>query len=183
MKSIIFICLIVLGTSIFAVGQEKEVKVERHLLSVYFIPLKMSYELGFGKSNTVELGGGLNGVTWFDEYDQIRFEVAPFAEAYFKNYYNLDKRHGKDKRTDLNSGNYWGLFARYRFKPIAGDVDDVRFNSIFIAPVWGFQRNYKSHFSLGMDFGLGIGFNDQGSYFSPVIRLKLGFVLLARGQK
>ena len=186
MKRIIFLCFIVLSTSIFVYGQSEEVKVEKHLLSVYFIPLKISYELGIGKSNTVELGGGLNGVTWIEnngDFDQFRFGIAPFAEAYFKNYYNLDKRYSKGKRTASNSGNYWGLFARYRFEPIAGDTDDTRFNSIFIAPVWGFQRNYRSHFSLGMDLGFGVGFNNGGSYFSPVVRLKLGFVLFSKAGK
>ena len=83
----------------------------------------------------------------------------------------------------MNSGNYWGIFARYRFNPIAGDTDDERFKSAFIAPVWGFQRNYNSNFSLGMDLGFGVGFNDYGSYFSPIIRLKIGFVLLSNKRK
>ena len=180
MKRLLFISLIVLCASLFAYRQSEEVKVERSLLSVYFIPLKMSYEQGIGKYNTLELGGGLNGVTWIDEYDQFRFSIAPFAEAYFKNYYNLEKRHADGKRTAMNSGNYWGIYARYRFDPIAGDIDDERFKSTFIAPVWGFQRNYKSNFSLGMDFGLGVGFNNYGAYFSPLIRLKLGFVLFSK---
>jgi hypothetical protein len=183
MKRIIFLCLIVISTSIFVYGQSDEVKVERSLLSVYFIPLKISYEQGIGKSNTLELGVGLNGVTWLDEYDQFRFGIAPFTEAYFKNYYNLDKRNSKGKRTACNSGNYWGILARYRFNPITGDTDDERFKSTFIAPVWGFQRNYNSNFSLGMDFGFGVGFNNYGSYFSPVIRLKVGFVLLSHQGK
>jgi len=183
MKRLFFLSLVVLSTSIFAYGQTDEVKVERSLLSVYFIPLKMSYEQGIGKSNTLEFGGGINGVTWMDEQNQFRFGIAPFAEAYFKNYYNFEKRHSKGKRTAMNSGNYWGIFARYRFNPIAGDTDDERFQSAFIAPVWGFQRNYNSNFSLGMDFGFGVGFNDYGSYFSPVIRLKLGFVLLSHKGK
>jgi hypothetical protein len=186
MKRIIFLSLMILSSTLFAFGQPEEVKVERSLLSVYFIPLKISYEQGIGKSNTLEIGGGLNAVTWLEnngDFDEFRFGVAPFAEATFRNYYNLEKRHAKGKRTAMNSGNYWGLHARYRFEPIAGDTDDERFNSIFIAPVWGFQRNYGSHFSLGMDFGLGAGFNSYGAYFSPVIRLKLGFVLLSYAGK
>jgi len=180
MKRITLLILMVLSTTLFAFGQTDEAKVERSLLSVYFIPLKISYEQGLGKSNTIEIGGGLNGVSWLEnngDFDEFRFGVAPFAETTFRNYYNLDKRQGKGKRTAMNSGNYWGIQARYRFAPIAGDTDDERFNTFFIAPVWGFQRNYNSHFSLGMDFGFGAGFNNYGTYLSPVIRLKLGFVL------
>ena len=186
MKRITLLSLMVLSSSFFAYGQSEEPKVERSLLSVYFIPLKISYEQGLGKSNTLEIGGGLNGVSWLEntgDFDDFRFGIAPFAEATFRNYYNLEKRQSKGKRTAMNSGNYWGIHARYLFEPIAGDTGDSQFSSVFIAPVWGFQRNYNSHFSLGMDFGMGIGFNDSDAYFSPVIRLKLGFVLFSTAGK
>ena len=182
MKRITLLILMALSCTLFAFGQPEEAKVERSLLSVYFIPLKISYEQGLGKSNTLELGGGLNGVTWLEntgDFDEFRFGVVPFVETTFRNYYNLEKRQEKGKRTAMNSGNYWGIHARYHFEPIAGDTDDDRFNSVFIAPVWGFQRNYNSHFSLGMDFGLGVGFNGNDAYFGPLIRLKLGFVLFS----
>ena len=183
MKRLIFLSLIVLCSSFGIRGQTEEVRVERSLLSAYFIPLKLSYEQGIGKSNTIELGGGLTGVSWMDKYDQFHWGIAPFAEGYFKNYYNLDKRSAKGKRTVKNSGNYWGLYSRYRFKPLEGDTDDVQFNSIFLAPVWGFQRNYGSNFSLGMDFGAGAGFNSEGAYFGLVVKLKLGFVLFSYAGK
>jgi hypothetical protein len=182
MKRIIFLCFIVLGTSIFVYGQSEEVKVEKSLLGVYFIPLKLSYEQGIGKSNTVELSGGLDGVSWF-ENDEFKFGLAPFAEGYFKSYYNLEKRHRNGRRTEMNSGNYWGLMARYNFPAISGDDSEERFRSFFVAPVWGFQRNYSSHFSLGMDLGFGVGFNQDNAYFSPVVRLKLGFVLFSHAGK
>ena len=146
----------------------------------------LSYEQGLGKSNTLEIGGGLNGVSWLEDagdFDDFRFGLAPFAEATFRNYYNLEKRQSKGKRTAMNSGNYWGIHARYLFEPIAGDTGDSQFSSVFIAPVWGFQRNYNSHFSLGMDFGLGVGFNNSDAYFSPLVRLKLGFVLFSHAGK
>lgn len=186
MKRITLLSLMVLSTSLFAFGQPEEVRVEKSLLSVYFIPLKISYEHGIGKTNTLEIAGGLTGVSWMEstgDFDEFQFGIAPFAEATFRNYYNLDKRQGKGKRTAMNSGNYWGIHARYLFDPIAGDFNDKQLNSIFIAPVWGFQRNYNSHFSLGMDFGLGVGFNNNDAYFSPLVRLKLGFVLFAHSRK
>jgi hypothetical protein len=182
MKKVIFLSAIILGISSIALGQSEEARVERSLLSVYFIPLKVSYEHGLGKSNTVELAGGLDGIAWM-ENDEFRFGLAPFAEGYFKNFYNLDKRQAKGKRTETNSGNYWGIMARYNFPAVSGDESDERFKSFFIAPVWGFQRNYRSNFSLGMDFGVGAGFNEYGSYISPVIRLKLGFVLFSNAGK
>ncbi len=117
MKRITLLSLMVLSSSFFAFGQSEEPKVERSLLSVYFIPLKISYEQGLGKSNTLEIGGGLNGVTWLEntgDFDEFRFGIAPFAEASFRNYYNLEKRQRKGKRTAMNSGNYWGIHARYR---------------------------------------------------------------------
>lgn len=186
MKRITLLSLMVLSSSFFAFGQSEEPKVERSLLSVYFIPLKISYEQGLGKSNTLEIGGGLNGVSWLEDagdFDDFRFGIAPFAETTFRNYYNLEKRQSKGKRTAMNSGNYWGIHARYLFEPIAGDTGDAQFSSFFIAPVWGFQRNYNSHFSLGMDFGMGVGFNNSDAYFSPLVRLKLGFVLFSHAGK
>jgi hypothetical protein len=186
MKRITLLIMTVLSCTLFAFGQPEEAKVEQSLLSIYFIPLKITYEQGLGKSNTLEIGGGLTGVTWLEntgDFDEFRFGIAPFAETTFRNYYNLEKRQGKGKRTAMNSGNYWGIHARYNFEAIAGDTDHQQFRSFFIAPVWGFQRNYNSQFSLGMDFGLGAGFNDDGAYFSPLIRLKLGFVLFSHAGK
>jgi len=183
MKRITLFILMALSVTFFAFGQSEEAKVEKSLLSVYFIPLKITYEQGLGKSNTLEIGGGLDGATWIENsgnLDQIKFGIVPFAETTFRNYYNFEKRQSKGKRIAMNSGNYWGIHARYNFEAIAGDTDDQEFRSFFIAPVWGFQRNYNSQFSLGMDFGLGAGFNSDGAYFSPLIRLKLGFVLFSR---
>lgn len=75
-----------------AFGQTGKAKVEKSLIGVYFIPLKVSYEHGIGESNTVELSIGVSGETRF-ENDVVNFYFVPYAAVAVKNYYNLEKRY------------------------------------------------------------------------------------------
>ena len=164
---------------LFALGafaQNEEPKVSKHLVGVYVIPLKASYEIGLGNSNSLELSAGVTGSSKL-ENENLRFSLVPIAEGAYKYYYNLNKRQLKGKHTALNSGNFWGLNARYQFKAISDNGDD--FSSVFISPMWGIQRNYDSRISLGIRLGYGVVITKDNSYLSPFINFKLGFVLYA----
>ena len=158
-------------------GQNDEPGVQKSLVSLYIIPLKVSYEAGLGKSNTLQFSAGITGATKI-ENDQFKYSLVPIVEGSYKYYYNLNKRHLKGKNTDLNSGNFWGVNARYSFKSISQNGDD--FGSVFISPMWGIQRNYKSRFSLGLRLGYGVVITQENSFLNPFINIKLGFVLFAK---
>lgn len=159
---------------LFSFGQSDEQRVNKSLVGVYIIPLKASYELGIGKSNTVEFSAGLSGRAKIDA-DQFKYSLSPMFESSFKYYYNLNKRHLKGKNTAMNSGNFWGLNTRYEFKSISGNEDEI--GSLFIYPMWGIQRNYESRFSLGLRLGYGMVITKDNSFLNPFINFKLGFIL------
>ena len=178
MKRIIMLSTMVLCLVTVTFGQTENAKVEKSLIGVYFIPLKVSYEHGIGNSNTVELSIGVTGETRF-ENDVVDFYLVPYAALAVKNFYNLERRQEKGKNTTMNSGNFWGLSIKYGYKPINSTID-YGFGSIFIAPMWGIQRNYKSHFSLGLALGVGPVITSDRTYISPKINLKLGFILFSK---
>ena len=167
--------------SLVAVAQDAEPSVTpsvtRSQVSAYFIPLKVTYEHGIGQSNVIELGAGVTGDTRFVN-ETMDFRFMPFIDGSFKNYYNLEKRQQKGKFTAMNSGNYWGIGARYGF---ATTSDDVRYSDVvFVSPFWGLQRNYGSHLSLGLNLGYGVGLRDDDLYTDFYVDFKLGFVLYSR---
>lgn len=159
---------------ICAFGQNEEQSVNKSLVGIYIIPLKASYELGIGKSNTLEFSAGLSGLAKY-ETDQFKYSLSPMVEGSYKYYYNLNKRHLKGKNTAMNSGNFWGLNTGYEFKSISGNADEI--SSLFIYPMWGIQRNYKSRFSLGLRLGYGVIITKDNSFLNPFINFKLGFIL------
>ncbi len=68
-------------------GQNEEQRVNKSLVGVYIIPLKASYELGIGKSNTMEFSAGLSGLAKYDT-DQFNYSLSPMFESSYKYYYN-----------------------------------------------------------------------------------------------
>jgi hypothetical protein len=126
----------------------------------------------------VELSIGVSGETRF-ENDVVDYFFVPFAAVAVKNYYNLENRQQKEKNSAINSGNFWGISVKYGYKPILSNID-YGIGSIFVAPMWGIQRNYKNRLSLGFAFGLGPVFTSENTYINPKIDLKLGFILFSK---
>lgn len=177
-KTILVIALLFCTLSIKA--QQAGPKVKRSLLSAYILPLKIAYEQGIGDKYTTEISAGLTGFTEIRE-NNVAFVVAPVIRGDFKYFYNLEKRWEKGKNVDLNSGNFWGFATRYTFQPI-GDKNNYREiegGALFIAPMWGIQRNYPSHLSIGLNLGYGVAIAGNTVTFDPLIHFRLGFILFS----
>ena len=177
-KTIFIIALLFCTLSLKA--QQPEPKVEKSLLSAYILPLKIAYEQGIGDQYTTEISAGLTGFTEINE-NNIAFAVAPVIRGDFKHFYNLNRRWEKGKNVDRNSGNFWGLATRYTFTPIgdSNNYHEIEGGSLFIAPMWGIQRNYPSHLSLGLNLGYGVAITGSTVTFDPLIHFRLGFILFS----
>ncbi len=127
------------------------------VFKINFIPLSISYEQRLASTHTLLFEGGLGLESRFDNNtNNLNFLVHPYLDFNYRYYYNFEKRNLKGKRTIMNSGNYWGVLARFFLDPVYNTVEgDYQGPFLLIGPVWGMQRNYKSHFSLGFRLGGG----------------------------
>jgi hypothetical protein len=179
MKKIVLIAGMILLPTVSVFSQD-EPAVVKSLVSGYFIPLKFSYELGIGRDYTAGLSAGVTGISRY-ENDEFRFSLVPVLRTDLKHYYNLQKRYEKGKNTAMNSGNFWGIMARYTFEPVGGDIekDPEGWGAVFFAPMWGIQRNYKSHISLGLNLGYGVGISRNDVSLNPLVGFQIGFVFFS----
>lgn len=106
------------------------------------------------------------------------FAIAPFADAQFKRFYNLDKRARRNKVTDNNSGNFFSIRFRSRGKSIDDNFRRLADYDFAVGPTWGIQRNYGS-FHLLFDLGPQFYFDSEGNTgFWPLMpQLNIGFDL------
>ena len=159
-------------------GQDStEVKLEPWMVKMNFLPLSANFEGRLGKSISIETGAGVNAGWRFNSDGQIKYTVYPNINLMLKNYYNLEKRFNKGKRTAMNSGNYWGLNSSFAFAPIADNFDNEYRWGLAVAPVWGFQRSYPCQITWGANLGYGVHINNMESGLGPVLNLHFGFIL------
>lgn len=89
-------------------------------------------------------------------------------------YYNLSKRHRKEKRTFCNSGAYLSTELSYFF-PIAitSGIHSAHFFSL--TPYWGFRRVWN-HFLFDLSGGISYRIStNKESAITPTLRLGLGY--------
>lgn len=125
---------------------------------------------------------GLDSGIWGgDYYDKVGFLMAPVITAEPRWYYNLNKRVGKSKRIDKNSGNFLSLKTSYH--PdwfVISNHDNVRIISdLSIIPTWGIKRNLGEHFNYetGVGFGYQYVFAKQAGYGENESRLNMNIHL------
>jgi hypothetical protein len=124
---------------LFGIWVHNEVKLTNQIV--------LRSEIGFDS----EIWGG-------DNYDQTGFLMTPVITAEPRWYFNLNKRKGKSKSIDGNSGNFVSLKTSYhpdRLVISNYDNANVRTN-ISIVPTWGIRRNIGKYFNY--ETGIGIGY-------------------------
>lgn len=90
------------------------------------------------------------------------FHLDPALEMQYRHYYNAARRLSKGKRVEMNSLNYLcasfeTIFSKMRIYSENIEEKKVRaINTIGLA--WGMQRNYRKHFSLDLNLGVGYFF-------------------------
>lgn len=114
---------------------------------------KLSNE--FALRTEIGLDTGLFGS---DLYDVNGFILAPTITLEPRWYYNLNKRQGKSKRIDGNSGNFISIKTTYHpdWFVISNEDNIEVISDISIIPTWGIRRHLGNHFTY--ETGIGIGF-------------------------
>jgi len=182
MKSYNYAVFILLCLCIESSGQEKQNEQKTVPVSkITILEPGISHEFPAGKSQTFFIRGGLMTTLATDYYNDITgvlFRL--FGSTSYRVYYNFEKRFQQEKNTAGNSANYFALLVLVGSQPLNKDTDyDPQLNKGLLntGVVWGFQRNYTSHFSLDLNIGLGYVKAGTLNGISPIGELNIGFWL------
>jgi len=150
--------------------------VEDGIFKINFLPLSFSYEKRVGHFQTMMLEPGMGlDISNYNEINYINF--SPSLGIHYRYYYNINKRNFKEKRTSNNSANFVGVYAKYTvytdYADFAENQDAYKFMTF--GPVWGIQRNYRKHFSLGLLIGPAISIYPGRIALDGIFQLTLGF--------
>ena len=149
--------------------KEKEEAVQRQPESVIDIPKVtilmpgFSYEKAIGKFQTLQAYALYNVYSYSKSSGgnvQSNYYFDPTIMLSYRYYYNHDRRQGLGKVTERNTMNYIGPFAQVFFSKIpvgSNAYENTNRRAVYMfGALYGLQRNYKSHFSLDINFGLGV---------------------------
>lgn len=181
---------LIFALAIFSIGilnaqssDDGTVSVENAVQTINLLPLSYAYEGKINNNSTYYVLGGFGFNASANDFNgelEINTYLNPKLKAQYRSYYNLDSRANKGKRTETNTGNYWGGLLNVEFPPIAGDQDIESDYSVVVAPMWGLQRNTSGRFSFNLNLGYGIQVASGGVAGIPVIDMTLGFVLSSK---
>jgi hypothetical protein len=118
-------------------------------------------------------------------YEKTGFLLIPVLTAEPRWYYNLDKRMGKSKSTEGNSGNFVSLKADYHpdWFVISNYNRVETISDLIIVPTWGIRRNLGKRFNYESGIGMGCRyiFAKQAGYLKNQaevalnLHLRIGF--------
>ncbi len=88
------------------------------------------------------------------------FHLDPAIHIEYRYYYNYARRQEKNKRTDMNSMNYFNAIVDCylsKRRVASSDYDEEKLRPVYSAGIgWGFQRNFSKRFSLDYSLGPGV---------------------------
>lgn len=174
-KMITLVAAIIMFSATYAQNEQPD-GVEKVVHKINIIPITYSWEAKIAKTQTVMLQPAI-GLNWISSG-----AVVPSIQlnAFFRHYYNFNKRIAKGKRTTKNSANWVGAVMSFSFWNAAWSNNISNDDYIpywAVGPVWGIQRNYRSHFSLGITLGPTISVGNRGFRADAYVELTLGFWL------
>lgn len=156
---IILLTLTLCGLSLTAMAQNASVEQSTYGIQTGFLGIWGHQEIKL--SNLVALRTELGfdtGIWGGSYYDKTGFLLTPVITLEPRWYYNLNKRMGKSRRIDGNSGNFVSLKTSYH--PdwfVISNTDNISvISDISIIPTWGIRRNIGDHFTY--EVGIGIGY-------------------------
>ncbi|HEX5023792.1 MAG TPA: hypothetical protein VFV68_00910 [Agriterribacter sp.] len=164
-----FLLLLIASTTCFC--QDKEEWHVRDVTVASFFDPGISYEKSIGKFQTL-YAQAFAGLSFFASYSPeygIKSDVYfdPGVTLQYRYYYNFKGREARGKYTEMNSLNYVSAVVGTVFSAggiTENDYTDERRLVTMVGAVWGFQRNYRKRFSLGINVGPGLGFGKASVY-------------------
>lgn len=124
--------------------------------------IHLVHERGLSDKITLRLEAGIQ-----QQFRYISPETSPSSSYYGlrpvisvggRYYYNLDRRVEKGKRTENNSGNFFGLIARYRPDFFVYNTNEnINAVDYFNATAqWGMRRQLGRHFDFEFTAGMNL---------------------------
>ncbi|MDI9336833.1 MAG: hypothetical protein QM539_00240 [Alphaproteobacteria bacterium] len=193
----------ILFTSFQCLSQEAGKNDIENVSKITFPDFGFSYELRIAKFQSLVGKVSLSPYvflalsTMFGNNSSI--SLNPTLSLQYRKYYNFDKRHKKQKRTDFNNLNYISpiIMSRYSSNSLifpdgfSSNNTNKRYSyedfRNTIGFLWGLQRNYQKRFSFDFSAGLGINlnytrsldiYNELSNSFdasiTPIIKLSVG---------
>ena len=172
-------------------GQQEKTYNTEKVWRVNFLNPGVELELPTGNYSTfstglgIGYGGGYKDLTgtdngiFSDAHNGIIYIIAPFLDLQQKWFYNINKRIGRNKTIQNNSGNF--ISARFitRGPSIAENVTRTSDFDFAFGPTWGIQRKYGEKFHLLFDVGPQYYFDTEGNgnIFPFMFQLNLGLDL------
>lgn len=104
----------------------------------------IAWESPLGKHTSIEINAGIGYNYSYPELNTksgeggFQWQIAPFVDVQARNYYNLEKREAKGKK----SGNFLALRYLFYGPRIAGNVRANENYSMAVGPTWGIKREY-----------------------------------------
>ncbi|MCM8567839.1 hypothetical protein NE848_00480 [Gramella jeungdoensis] len=172
MKNFLFAILLLLGCN----GFSQETTNSQFSLNI--LAPSAEYELAVSPNSSIDMNLGVGFAYHKSTYSGEAYGFFPGFEAQYRYYYNFNKRGDKGLKISENSANYIaGVASITSGDPLIGDLKYASDYGGFVGPAWGLQRVYNSGFKLNLNLGLGVGFNEVTSYFTPLFGLQLGWLV------
>ncbi len=190
--------LIIFLTSEKCISQDKSEIHTENVTKITFLNPGISYERSIARLQTLYAQVFMNTSATFSYSSSLgnntKIYFDPALTIQYRYYYNGKRRFEKDKRIEMNSMNYFttvfeGVLSK---RPFVTGIEENNYrliNSLGLA--WGFQRNYKKHFSLDLFFGLAVlfakstrtyprTFQENVTQLAPMSQLNIGYWLNKR---
>ena len=168
-------------------AQEQEIYSTEKVWRINFLNPGVELELPTGDYSTFSTGIGVGyGGSYPDLTPGITYGrngfvyiIAPFIDLQQKWFYNINKRIGKERTVDNNSGNFVSLRFLTRGNSIAENIKRTSDFDFAFGPTWGIQRKYGENFHLLFDVGPQYYMDTEGNgnIFPIMFQLNLGFDL------
>ena len=155
MKKIV-LSLILCALTTIVVSQDASVEKSVFGIQTGFLGIWVHNEARLSNHIALRSELGLDaGVYGNDNIDG--YLLAPSITLEPRWYYNLNKRQGKSKRIDGNSGNFISIKTTYHpdWFVISNENNFTFIPDITIIPTWGIRRNIGNHFNYEAGFGVG----------------------------
>lgn len=182
MKKILLTLIFGLIASLNYAQEKKDIGTEK-IWRVNFLNPAIELEIPTGQYSTfssalgIGYGGGYPDLTYGGS--GFIYIISPFADFQHKWFYNLNKRNGRNRNSENNSGNFVSLRFITRGNSIAENLSRTSDFDFAFGPTWGIQRKNGKSFHLLFDVGPQYYFdtNGNGNFWPIMLQINLGFNL------
>ena len=177
----VFTCIVLILCSTVMWSQDTQATVKKHhFKGNLLVTPSLEYEHGISDYSTLGLRAGTELLfIENDATDETKFSgLYPFVNAYYRYYYNFDKRTSKGKKTVNNGANYIGVNANYIPTSPIFETDYPTDEDYLFVPsaVWGIQRCFWKNVSFNLELGMGYSISDLDQKLVPVAGVYLGYI-------